>query len=79
MTGSKRSKRARSYITGEKGCNRVRLYPHARDGTLMLENHDDSGKRRNLSLHHADVDRGKQAAEELARRSERMRVLAASS
>jgi integrase len=63
---SKRSKRTRSYLAGEKGNNRVRLYPHPRDGTLMLEYRDKNGRRRNRSLQHDDLARGKIAADELA-------------
>ena len=38
MTSSPKSKRKRtSYITGDKGINRVRLYPHPRNGTLFLD------------------------------------------
>jgi integrase len=57
--------RAESYITGEKGINRVRLYPNARDGKLYLEFRDGS-KRTALALGHSDFDLGKQKAEELA-------------
>lgn len=66
MTRSKKSKRPRSYTTGEKGVNRVRLWAHPRDGTLLLEYRDENGRRRNQSLQHADLERGKVAAEELA-------------
>src|SRR5690242_885656 len=67
MRGSKRRKRKRGlYHAGEKGNNRVRLYPHSRNGTLMLEYFGNDGQRRNVSLHHTDVDRGKVAADDLA-------------
>ena len=59
MATSKGSKRARSYITGEKGINRVRLYPHPRDGKLMLEFRDEVGDKKRLSLGHADLTQGK--------------------
>ena len=67
MTTAKAAKRRRdSYITGEKGTNRVRLYPDPRNGTLMLEYRDEVGAKRRLSLGHADLTRGKIAANELA-------------
>ncbi len=67
MRGShKKKKRKRGlYHAGEKGTNRVRLY-HPRNGTLMLEYFGNDGRRRNLSLRHTDVDRGKGAADDLA-------------
>ena len=61
-----RSRKAKSYRTGEKGRNRVRLYPHERDGTLMLQYWDESGKPKRLSLRHTDWDQGKKAADVLA-------------
>jgi integrase len=66
MTISKRPRRARSYITGEKGNNRVRLYPHPRDGMLMLEYRDESGVKKRASLRHTDFAAGKAAADSLA-------------
>lgn len=66
MTRSKRAKRVRSYITGEKGRNRVRLYAHPRDGTMMLEFRDEKSAKRRVSLRHADFARGKEAADTLA-------------
>jgi integrase len=53
------------YFAGEKGANRVRLHAH-RSGTMMLEYKGNDGKRVNRSLRHADVARGKVAADELA-------------
>jgi integrase len=67
MRGSTKRKRKRGlYHAGEKGTNRVRLYPHPRNGTLMLEYFGNDGRRRNLSLRHTDVARGKGAADDLA-------------
>lgn len=67
MRDSHRRKRTRGlYHAGEKGTNRVRLYPHPRSGTLMLEYFGNEGRRRYLSLHHTDVARGKVAADDLA-------------
>jgi hypothetical protein len=67
MRGSQRRKRKRGlYHAGEKGNNRVRVYPHSRNGTLMLEYFGNDGQRRSVSLHHTDVDRGKVAADDLA-------------
>lgn len=66
MTNSKKSKRLGTYITGDKGLNRVRMYPHERDGMLFLDYRDEAGKRKRLSLGHTDFTRGKIAANELA-------------
>ncbi len=67
MTRPKRPKRKGSFFAGEKrGGNRVRLYPHPRDGVLFLEYRDENGKRHNRSLRDSDWKRGKVAAEELA-------------
>ena len=64
--GRRAARRPTSYKVGEKGVNRVRLYAHPRDGTLMLEYRDEIGHRHYESLHHADLDRGKVAAEDMA-------------
>ena len=66
MTRSRKSTRARSYITGEKGKNRVRLYPHPRDGAMLLEYRDELGAKKRISLRHDDFERGKAAADALA-------------
>jgi 2-keto-3-deoxy-galactonokinase len=66
MNSSKRSRVRGSYITGDKGRNRVRLFPHPRDGKLLLEFRDEAGAKRRVSLGHADVMKGKIAANELA-------------
>jgi integrase len=58
--------RPKSYRAGEKGRNRVRLYPHERDGTLMLQYWDEHGKPKRISLRHTDWDQGKNAADVLA-------------
>jgi integrase len=62
----KKPKRLRSYIAGEKGRNRVRLYAHPRDGRLFLEYRDENGVRKRHSLRHDDFARGKEAADALA-------------
>lgn len=66
MTGSTKPKRRRSYTTGDKGSNRVRLFPHPRDGKLFLEYRDEVGKKKRISLQHDDFTRGKLATNELA-------------
>ena len=66
MARSRSTKRAQSYITGEKGTNRVRLYPHPRDGKLLLEYRDEVGTKRRVSLRHSDLVRGKEKADALA-------------
>jgi hypothetical protein len=78
MGNSKSRTRKRSYIAGEKGVNRVRLYPHPRDGILMVEYRDEAGAKKRISLRHDDLERGKAAAEKLAaelRSSERPRTI----
>ena len=64
-SAKKKTKRVKSYKTGEKGQNRVRLYPHPRDGVLFLEYYDEIGARKRQSLGHRDFDVGKQAADAL--------------
>jgi integrase len=68
MAQAKRKKRERlSYITGERGKNRVTLYVDSRrSGALRLEYRDEDGKKRLVTLPHADFERGKIAAHELA-------------
>jgi hypothetical protein len=66
MSGSTKSRKKRSYLTGEKGRNRVRLFPHQRDGKLMLEYRDEFGAKKRISLGHTDLELGKVAADELA-------------
>src|SRR5687768_7015570 len=56
-------KTARSYITGKKGRNRVRLFEQR--GVLFVEFKDRDQKRR-MSLGHGDWDKGEAKAEELA-------------
>lgn len=53
-----------SYITGEKGRNRVRVFQH-RSGNLMVE-YRDRGKRRRKSLRHCDRAKAKMQADKLA-------------
>lgn len=65
MAHSKRRKRS-SYIVGEKGVNRVRLFAQDRDGILYVEYRDESQVKRRQCLKHGDWDRGKKAAESLA-------------
>jgi integrase len=65
MSSSRRRKRE-SYVAGEKGRNRVRLYPHPQYGTLYLEYYDEAGVKRRVALGHDDLTKGKIAANELA-------------
>lgn len=62
---SSRSRKAGSYITGEKGVNRVRLFAHPRTKLLFLEYRAESRKKR-IALGHADQAKGKEAADALA-------------
>ncbi len=67
MRGSHRRRRKRGlYHAGEKGNNRVRLHARAGSGVLVLEWQGNEGQRRNLSLRHSDIERGKLAADDLA-------------
>ena len=64
---SKRTRKGRwSYITGEKGRNRVRAYERA-SGALMME-FRERGQRKRLALDHRDRDRAKRQADEAASR-----------
>lgn len=65
MSSSTRRKR-QSYVAGEKGRNRVRLYPHPQYGTLYLEYRDEVGVKKRVALGHDDLTKGKIAANELA-------------
>lgn len=65
MSSSKRRKR-QTYVAGEKGRNRVRLYPHPQYGTLYLEYYDEVGAKKRVALGHDDLTQGKIAANELA-------------
>src|SRR4051812_38233626 len=53
--------------TGEKGVNRVRLYADPRNGVLYVEYIGQSGKKKRQCLKHSDLNRGKAAAEDLAK------------
>jgi integrase len=66
MARSKKRK-GLSYVTGDKGTNRVRLFADPRrNGTLFLEYRDEVGKKKSLALGHDDFTRGKVKANELA-------------
>ena len=76
MTSSRKPRRLR-YHAGEKGKNRVRLFAH-RSGNMMLEYRDESGAKKRISLQHADLERGKAAADALAaelRKADKPRTL----
>lgn len=67
MTRSSKPRRPRiSFIAGDKGRNRVRLYPHPRTGTLYLEYRNEGGAKKRVALGHADFPRGKVQANDLA-------------
>lgn len=57
------SRRAWSYKTGGKGRNRVRVFEWS--GSLWIDYRED-GKRRRQALRHADRDRARQLADEIA-------------
>src|SRR4051812_47410693 len=56
-----------SYVTGEKGRNRVRTFAHPETGVLYLEVREGSRKTR-VSLGHRDRDVAKAKADDLAAR-----------
>lgn len=61
-----RTPSASSYSAGEKGRNRVRLYPHATSGRLYLEWINVGGSKRRRALGHQDWHLGKSQADALA-------------
>ena len=60
------TKKRWSYLSGEKGRNRVRVFERA-SGVLMME-FRDRGQRKRLALNHRDRDRAKRQADEAASR-----------
>ena len=54
-----------SYVTGERGKNRVRAYAHPVTGRLFLE-YKDSGRKTRTALGHRDQEEAKRQADELA-------------
>ena len=58
------TKKRWSYLSGEKGRNRVRAYERG-SGALMLE-FRDRGRRTRITLDHRDRDRAKRQADEAA-------------
>jgi hypothetical protein len=54
-----------SFITGEKGRNRVRVFAHPDTGRLFLELRENGAKRR-IALGHRDREAAKLKAEEVA-------------
>lgn len=61
-----RNEEPQRYTAGEVGCNRVRLYPRARDGKLLLDYCDQNGKRQRKTLDGSDWERAKLEADTLA-------------
>ena len=61
-----RAQNAGSYLTGEKGRNRVRLFPHPANGKLYLEWQDTSRRKRRRALEHRDWHLGKAQADAFA-------------
>jgi len=70
-----RSQRAASYITGEKGRNRVRTFADPRTGLFYFEYRDGQGKKARTALGHQDFEKAKGQADELAARLRRPTVL----
>ena len=63
MARTKRSRR--SYSAGERGRNRVRVFPDPKTGLIQIEWRDD-GRRLSRSLGHRDWARAKRQADEVA-------------
>lgn len=61
---TKRTKQRWSYMTGEKGRNRVRAFERA-SGALMIE-FRDRGHRKRIAVDHRDRDQAKRQADEAA-------------
>ena len=58
-------RRRRGYSAGERGRNRVRVFPDPKTGLIQIEWRED-GHRRSRSLGHRDWDRAKRQADEVA-------------
>ena len=58
-------RRRRGYSAGERGRNRVRVFPDPKTGLIQIEWRED-GHRRSRSLGHRDWDRAKSQADEVA-------------
>jgi integrase len=59
-----------SYVAGEKGRNRVRVYSHPKSGRLYLE-YQQGGLKTRTALGHSDREEAKRQADELAARLRR--------
>jgi len=55
-----------SYVTGEKGKNRVRVFVDPRSGKVYLEYRDDRGRKARTACGHRDFASAKAQADELA-------------
>jgi integrase len=55
-----------SYVTGEKGKNRVRVFSDPRTGKLYLEYRDGQGRKARTACGHRDFASGKAQADQLA-------------
>ena len=58
-------RRRRGYSAGERGRNRVRVFPDPKTGLIQIEWREE-GRRRSRSLGHRDWDRAKRQADEVA-------------
>ena len=58
-------RRRRGYSAGERGRNRVRVFPDPKTGLIQIEWRED-GHRRSRSLGHRDWDRAKRQADDVA-------------
>lgn len=62
----KTSSKAWSYMAGEKGRNRVRVFAHPDTGRMFLEFRDEGGHKRRAALGHRDEELAKAKAEAVA-------------
>ena len=58
-----------SYVTGEKGKNRVRVFTDPRTGKVYLEYRDHQGRKARTACGHRDFASAKAQADELAAQS----------
>lgn len=62
----KGSRKAWSYLTGEKGRNRVRVFAHPGTGRMFLEYRDQGGQKCRTALKHRSEELAKAKAEEVS-------------
>ncbi|HKO16725.1 MAG TPA: site-specific integrase [Gemmatimonadaceae bacterium] len=66
MASTRRQQKVWSFIAGEKGANRVRVYARGDRGGIWVDYRDDQGKRHREPLGELTPDQAKQRAEAIA-------------